>query len=373
MEDLQPPLPSKEKIPAITIVGNAPEDIKKNIRVKSLERKISDIPHETGDKDDQMLERIDGDDSYKHMETIKIEKTPQEIKIINEAASELNQIRSRLGIEPFDISADNVVLFDSKRYKEGAGAAGFSSIKENFMAIPSKRRNNPIDFGGVVFHEMTHMKGFKALRVDKIDKVEITDEEKETLDEPAKNIFRTIRDILCGIKSNKTKEKPKKEFRPDIKINFHRSGLSAYAAERKWKQERGFFTGLEEAVAATMEGNFRKKLLDKLPPESIFDEETSYSEQRKVLNALTSGIYEKNKDKFKSTDEVLDIFIKSHFTGKLLPFCRLIKNTFGQEAFEKVATMSGLTRSATEALDSLKIAMAKEKIENIAEKPALAA
>mgnify|MGYP001038381925 CR=1 FL=1 len=51
-------------------------------------------------------------------------------------------------------------------------------------------------------------------------------------------------------------------------------------------------------------------------------------------------MYERNKDNFRSPDEVMDLFIKAYFSGKILPIARLIERTYGKGYFRKIGRIS---------------------------------
>jgi hypothetical protein len=71
-----------------------------------------------------------------------------------------------------------------------------------------------------------------------------------------------------------------------------------------------------------------------------------YYEQRKVLNYIVDCLYADNTQKFNSRDEVMKLFFKSHFDGRLLPIARLIKKSFGKEAFGVIGMMNNERNSA---------------------------
>lgn len=398
MESFKLEKPKEEKfIPEPKIIGNAPEEVKETVKKTYREyiyggEDIVDIPRED-------LENI---------KSIECEKRSEEIELIKAADDELSRIMKELGLESFDVPADNVHIFDIEQYKKKgmedtvAGSAGFSSSLERFVGIPSSRRDDLFDFGAVVFHELNHLKGYASLKVDKISKSEIEDNEENKINNDDKSILFTIKKILGLIKEIPVEQKnigikemlketdakiDKKEKESEIEVSVYRSGISAHATKEKYDrltksfEKRGkpimladmkcrSFSGLEEAVVAKMEGKYCEKLLNnpiikdyQQNKEKYNDMSRGYPSARGVLDMLVSGIYEKNKDDFKSEEDVLNVFIKAHFTGRLLPMSRLIKNTFGKEVFEKVAKMSG--NRVSEARDAIKAAKLREKIKNL--------
>lgn len=424
-----PEKPREEKLASEPkIIGNAPEFVKKDFQEKYKEylrdENVMDISRE-------QLEMI---------KSIECEKTAEEMELIKSADDELNEIIKKFGVEPFDVPPQNIHIFDSDLYeKKGlrhmgiGGSAGFYNVKERFVGIPSEGRDDLLDFGGVVFHEINHLKGYHTFKIDKINKIEAEEEKKGNKIEAEDDLSTSyliksfIKESLGltkkSIESPKTtgktmtsreahkwideyhKENLRKSLKelgktpiekePDVNINIYRSGLRVIATEEKVARlekqgeeagkeiERGYFTFLDEAVVAEMEGRYRKKLLDNPIIKKHFNIENEnvaqveeehlsaefkiasgggYNGPREALEMLISGIYERNKDKFKSGNEVFNIFVKARYTGQLLPMSRLIIDTFGKDVFDKVAVMS---YSASEVVDAIKIVELKKRLENL--------
>lgn len=403
----------KEEIiaPEARVVGNASEEVKKDFQEKYKEYLY----------DENIINM-----SREELEMIKFiecEKRMEEIQLIKAADDELNKIMEELGVKSFNVPQGNVHIFDSELYEEKKlrqmgirGSAGFYNVKERFVGVPSNRRDNLFDFGAVIFHELNHLKGHHTFKVDKIDTTKIEEEKNENQIEAEddKSILYLVKKSLglirkARIESKKSEKRPDEVFEKweqdelkkalkesgktpiekeaDIKIDIYRSGLRVLVTEEKKARlekqgedeiKHGYFSFLDEAVVAEMEGIYRKKLGDnpiikkyledvrqtegELSAEFKIDRSGGYPGPRDALKMLVSGIYENNQDKFKSEDEVFNIFSKARFTGHLLPMSRLIINTFGKDIFEKAANMS---YSASEVIDALKIIELRKKLENL--------
>jgi hypothetical protein len=179
----------------------------------------------------------------------------------------------------------------------------------------------------------------------------------------------------------------------------YRAGLKI-SASRKKEEKIGFFTafsGLNEAVVSEIEKRFLPQLIrDNQFLAEEYQWETSkeaqelrekiaqeqgiktdeivwinkdgkdfnrfpYYEQRKVLNYIVDGLYEDNADKFNSRDEVMKLFFKSHFDGRLLSIARLIEKSFGRGAFRIIGMMDERENSARLVMDYLKKQWRKNK------------
>ncbi|MEK7596351.1 MAG: hypothetical protein AAB564_02275 [Patescibacteria group bacterium] len=326
--------------PKPKIVGAAPEKTKESVKERFrryfYEDHLVDISEE----------------ARKELESLEYEKTPQEKELIFAADNELNDLMEKLGVPSFDIPLKNIHILPPELYKKSNKIAGnYSAIthyQERAILLNAKVfKSDPVYFGSIIFHEMFHLKGHFALEVEK-----------------------------TGEKDMET-------------VSPFRAGLAVFSANKKDKENKGHehFRGLEEAVTTEMEKRYFKKLIEHpilkekkkqsesgeakelkeeisqkadIPIDEIisFNDEFyanfSYFWQRKVLNLLVSKIYENNKDKFASPDEVLlDVFAKAHFTGRLLPMARLIKESFDKTTFEILGMMADDDESAIKTLEFL--------------------
>lgn len=350
--------------PLRVVVGNATENTKEAIKEAYQKRFYGEDVNVPGVYHDDVFDEFKTPgERLKEIQSMEMEKKSYEIELIKRADEELNEIMEKLGVKSFSVPTENVHIVDNKLHQEKTGkrTAGFCDAKERFVVIPDDRRQDPIDLISVIFHELNHLKGYKALKVDTVERVvrEKTDSKDDL------GLLQILKEVIGFARGNI--EKPEVKTKPETVIDLYRSGLTAGRIKKpgEEREKDATFVGLEEAVVAEMELRFRKKISEEPivknlyrefgeKSKSIFWDDAGYPFHREVLNALTSGIYEKNKDKFGSEDEVFDVFAKARFTGELLPMCRLIKNTFGRDIFEKVVAMSRAVWEATEISEMLK-------------------
>ena len=324
--------------PPIRIVGDASEKIKQKTK-----------------------EKFQGYFREKHMESVskekleavialEYEKSRAETELIEAADNEFNDIMRKAEAEPFDVPPKNIHLIPPELYEKINRTQGDAITATQHRAIfinAEKYRNNPLDFGKTIFHELLHLKGHFAVEVEE------NSNEKEA------------------------------------EASVYRSGLSVFSSQKSEDEYRGHkhFDGLEEGLAGALERRYFQKMINRpilkeqkewlesdkaaeikqkiskdenIPIEEISNVKEngdfatfSYPFHGKVLNLLVSEIYEKNKDKFKSEDDVLNVFIKAHFDGKILPMSRLITETFDKDTLRAVSMMSDERDSAAQTLEFL--------------------
>ena len=162
------------------------------------------------------------------------------------------------------------------------------------------------------------------------------------------------------------------------KYRLRRGGLGVVVkseeGERKYEK---FFEGVDEAVITELTKRFDKKYFDKFPYlqdelearrkyiadanilESFKDDVASYNfyedkqgnkrvslishtydEIRSELWNTINEIYENNKDKFSSPEDIFKVFTNAVLTGRLLPLARLIEGTYGKGSFRKMGELT---------------------------------
>lgn len=65
----------------------------------------------------------------------------------------------------------------------------------------------------------------------------------------------------------------------------------------------------------------------------------SYPELLEKFEEVCYELYQKNRDRFRSADDVFQVFAQAYCTGKLLTLARLIEKTYGKGAFRKLGEL----------------------------------
>lgn len=272
------------------------------------------------------------------LEKFESAKLPHEVLAIEKANEITNSILEEFGLKPFDIPERNIHIIPEDHFKkltkdlvkdQEVGALTFQ--KRQMILINSDLHSHSvaIDMAATILHEMIHLKGFLSLEAY---------------------------EDLC---------------------KFYRSGMKIFPSRKKM-EEMGYaeiFKGLNEAIVTEIQKkylpqlikenrllveeyrwqssneiqNLKKKIAQNLrikPDEIIWVSKDGkslnvfpYYEQRVVLNYIVDVIFEDNKEKFSSREDVMKLFFKSHFDGKLLEIARLIKKSFGPDAFRIIGMM----------------------------------
>jgi len=333
-----------EKGPEIRIIGKASSEKKGEIKKeaeKTLFNHFESLSPEEGE-------------CFKKFEYPKSKK---EIALINFANKETCKLMKKVGVESYEIPVENFHIVPPEIYKRFAGENGVAradNVKKGVVFNAEYCRDNPVFFGAVTFHEMLHLKAYLSVEAQEINE--------------------------------------------DVIVTPYREGITVLALQEH--TNRGnyheHFSGLHEAIVAEAEKKFLPKIFDcpelREEKEWILSEEAKemkkklaeekgisekdiiwvgkkgkddweiipYSYQRKVLNYVCQEIKNEFSDQFQDIDDVYNLFLKAHFTGKILSLARFVEKTFGRGSFRLLSNMTTEKKSGVLHLESLKKARLRQ-------------
>ncbi len=237
--------------------------------------------------------------SKKH-EDVEIEKTPRDMEILRFASDAASEIMHRYGREKdTEVFVDHIHIVPvggTEMVTEGnSKKAAQASTRASFII---DRDPSDIQFCLRAFHEILHLKSYKALQ------------------------------IITPIEADQ---------RPSLKT--YRSGFAV--TSRDGKQQ--YFTDIEEGVIGLLTEQFfeeKIKISETFKQELIERGDMPFEFSRQVeirqLQDLVEQIWEKNTDQFSNKDEILNLFISTQIKGNLLPVGKLIEKTFGKGSFREI-------------------------------------
>lgn len=327
-----------KEIPQFRIVGNATEDQKNEEREYLRNALYHHYQTALSEEDLEIIEKEER------------EKTKMELLLIDYANKETSSLMESVGAPSYDIPAENFHLLPPERYNQEERG---ESIATTYVRLQGSLMNDeyfkdcPVGFAKTVFHEMLHLKGRVSVEIEESDE----------------KIHKTV----------------------------YRHGLSANSAQKKNEVGDGHehFRGLHEAVVADCEAKFMEKLLglplfskerkrldsqevkdrikelakiNKIPASDIFwvgengerFVRVYYPKQREVFNYVCQEINKQCSQECPSVDDVKEEFLRSQFTGKLLPIARMVEKTFGKGSFRRLGDMTDDDNSAVQTLEALK-------------------
>lgn len=239
----------------------------------------------------------------KWIEEFEVEKTNREKEVIDFVNTEADRILEELGRKnPTEIAESNIHILRKNGtydYTEGRLQGGSHATTRGSVLVD--RQDSDIQFALVLFHELMHMKVYKALQL--LEKEEGND------------------------------------------LYAYRSGFSVTDREGK----NTYFIALEEAMIGYLTKKFYDDVLMKSPlfiDEVIakgenYDHKISRMEELGFLNKLVDDLWKQNKDTFETRDDVFKLFVDAHVNGHLLQVGKLVEKTFGKGSFRRLAETTG--------------------------------
>lgn len=275
-------------------------------------------------------------DAKAQLEKFEYTKSATELAVIDFANKETNQLMKEVGVEPYDIPAENYHIIPPEVYKKGGGGgAGTAFTTMQGMIFNAERlRGNPVLFGSVALHETLHIKAHLSVEVLKKEEGVGT------------------RHFRRGVKIASSQK-----YDDSGKYHEHFDGLNEAIVAAQEKKSLSKLLELPELskekewLLSDKANELRKELAQKegVSEDDIiwFDEKNKddwkrlgYTQQRATLDYVCNEIQKQFSDKYQNSDEVFKEFLKAHFTGQLLPIARLVEKTFGEGSFRLLGNMA---------------------------------
>lgn len=263
------------------------------------------------------------------------------IKDINEL---LNQVLEELGLPTFDIPEANIYSVPQNLYKEINGhtnidSDGFAAHHEQAIVLNSENLDHPYSRISVLLHEMIHLKGFVSIEAeeDQTDLRRIGLEAHSSL-KKTKEYKQPIRHFI-GLNEAVVSELQRRLLSKVISKNPH------LAREKKILASEQGKTGLVKATKkeGLPEDEFVYAFTKGNDPEKDDWEAFMfpYRPQRIVLDYIMETIQRTYPEEFPHKDDVFQIFLKAHFSGRLSELARVIEDTFDTGSFRVIGGMTG--------------------------------
>ncbi|MDO8515655.1 MAG: hypothetical protein Q7S28_00195 [bacterium] len=323
------------------VVGNVPEEEKKEILEKMRER-----------FDDQIFNELAGKER---------EKTPEESEIIALANEATNALRREYGLADFDVPQDNIHIIKTNEWPEYAEdhTAFYSS---QMQAIAMQEQFSRSILLTHVIHELVHFKSYNAMQVT------LTQDPKLRELRPYRGGLEIHKRDSDSVYFNNLNEAITEDITKELAINIlqehplfkeeleQTKELAARYSDISDENGNEFFT--DDLYRATLLDKTTWKdaiarVFNKERSRKVEGKEFTYQKQREILSTLALKIFEHNKEQFNDTDEVMRMFAKSMLTGNILSLGKLIDTTFGKGTFRKIGELDADIEKQRKFVDSL--------------------
>lgn len=341
---------------------------------------------------DEWLEKFEKQE-IEEIQNGEIELSSRQKELVAEAARLTDKILETAGVKSKTritpsmvhlVKPDVFFKYSRKRGERNSKLTALASIENQAILIKNEERNE-LEFLNQIVHEMLHLNSFVSLQsVDAEDLSEIESNESVlTARRMGLRIQRT--EIINGkkvagkMRFNELDEALTEKLTadvirnfdlrisPDLKTNFKKSEKlrrimieyllnvfntkSSLMSKAELSELLYFYAVLHwQAIILPGAGEFLEeyeKHNDPLVLENAIsfysDQETAgvisyfaYGRDRVMFENLVNEIFIRNKDKFNSPIDVVKLFAKASYEGRLLPLARIIEKTFGKGSFQKL-------------------------------------
>lgn len=320
-------------------------------KFSSIDRIVGAIPEAEKEQVlEKYAERFD-DQSILGLEKKEREKTPEELQIISLANSLTNKVLKKYDLDVFDVPPENVHIMKEGEWPKGDTAIAKFSIRH--QAVYSREQISSIALLHKTVHELLHFKSYNSMQVpmggtkDRVEayRVGLTVAGREgkehffralneaITEELAKRIILSLRDLHHPLFA--------KEFR-ETKETMAKATNAVSDSGRPLFSEDTFYVQEGESEQLSFWQSAMGRVSGKKERKRILTESFGYTFERSILHSLTKKLFEKNKDRFKNSDEVLELFTKAMMTGNLLEIGRLVDNSFEKGTFRKLGELDAL-------------------------------
>ena len=268
-----------------------------------------------------------------------IAKTEEEIKIINLANSEINNIKQKLDLPLLNIQPKNIHIV--KRETWTASEEAYYHNHSQSIFITEDLTKKKLEFLHIALHEMLHFNSYNSLQILK--------------NEPHLDTYRVGLGCLSrdGKKYyfSKLNEGVTEELTKKIMLNLIDDPI--FKEERK--KTADMVSKYPEVAINGKEIKTDNKDIFYLEAEGgkATADSFGYKKQRSLLNILVGKIFDLNIKHYQNKEEIMEIFYKGMFDGNLLPLGRLIDGSFGKDTFRHLGELDEKYKEKKEFIESL--------------------
>ncbi len=295
-------------------------------------------------------------DKTKEFERVELKKSPETRKLISDIIKNMGEFLLQYGVKAVNVSPDNIAMLDyskltdeqKEEIKKENNQGGYYPWRQKIIANIDITKKSSAELTEIIAHELIHLNSFQSLQTTSKD-------DREMVLQRAKSkelAYLKRRRIGLSIKDKENKELG--VFIDEATTSeltarfcdffFSKNETLKEAAEKKKKF-------IEENVPPQKKAEAQNDILEvKTKQQESGEYKTeiisySYPKWREALNIIIDELFERNKDKFSSREEIFNLFADAHFSGKLLPLARLLEKSYSKGFFRFLSEISKKERS----------------------------
>jgi hypothetical protein len=255
---------------------------------------VPPIDEDLQEKLDQFITHGVESTGGKYIEEYELEKTPEEIQLIELATQSVDAlVRKYSDGKCISIPIENIHILKKGATEKVTKSGNAGAHSEKLKSILVERQESAAKFCAILLHELVHAKSYSALQM---------------------------------------------RLSPEAQLLPYRSGVAVLSRDGRKEYLGKLQEGITEYLTKQLSEQMVSSHLD------LFKEERQISldevkENRKddvaYLITLAENIQNVFSETYSSKEEVIEEFIKAHFTGQLMKIGRLIERAVGNGALRQ--------------------------------------
>ncbi len=329
-----------------------------------FERIIAKTDDEKNEAHSELQKFYDVSDNK--LEEFEVEKTPEEIEVINLAQETADNIVRRYDGKVRSVPIERIHILPVGGVSKALGGNIEGGVLRTLHdRIGVDRRTSKIQLASVIVHELLHLKSPKAAQTGEkhddvrpyrsgltmfdrkyvegsdMDEVEYFGElEEAVVAECAKLATEELRMKLLNQEEIAAHEKflgwivafMRRHRKTEDEINLFIDELKDAGITREDVEKIDALPKDEEYKQAYAAGTFSRRHKD-----GDAEGAERYHERKKMYDMLDKLVADSN-GKIKDRDEAFTLFARANFTGNYLPLARVVEETLGKGSFRKMAS-----------------------------------
>ncbi len=305
------------------------------------------------------------DGGSKRYEEKQIEKTPEDIQIIDKTQKVVNEMVQYFGGSPKDVPIEHVYVLEPggvSSVSEGKILGGVHITMSSRIGVDRNESN--FLFASTIAHEMFHLTSYKSAyikdpeygpdlyrhglqMVDKKDDAEKAGQEKKYFAQMEEAIVaECTRRFLKKIGSDPlfAEDFQALEKIKNWVINFHRKNGASEERIAEFESELKFIPNPTEVVKIVLgeydDENNQQAMAAGMFARMFKEKSVEFMErlkERKKMYALLDEILVASSGVYQNRDEIFDDFARANFTGNYLPLAKKVEAILGKGSFRKIA------------------------------------
>ncbi|HPS28282.1 MAG TPA: hypothetical protein PLX10_00435 [Candidatus Paceibacterota bacterium] len=305
------------------------------------------------------------DERNKKLTEYEVEKTPEDLEILQKTEAMVDSIVARYGGEPKALPLDHIYILKPGSVSdmtEGRLAGGIH--KPIGLKVGVEKEKSKLLFADILAHELFHLKSYKSARVgnsgedvrlyrsglsmiDKQDPSEEAGDEKEYFDILEEAIVaECTKKLIDEISTDSVFSKEVqaiRTFRNWVETYYRSSGTSEETI-KEFGQELRYIPDPQDIVERVLAFSndeeqkqaYAAEIFVALYKKGEVKPLERYAERKKLYELLDKLVINSG-GKFKTRDEVFEIFARANFSGNYLPLARTVEGILGKGSFRKLA------------------------------------